>query len=603
MTTTIQSTSLDFDAIKNNLKRFLQQGGEFTDYNFEASGLSNLLDVLAYNTHYNGLTANFALNESFLSTAQLRSSVVGLAGGLGYVPDSRNASFAVVNLSASGLTGSPSTVTIPAGVSFSAVVDDQTYTFQTREAMIAQNNAGNYAFTVDDSEEITITEGVATTKTFIAGPQGENDVYVIPNTNMDLDTVTVKVYPNASSALFDTYTNVTAAVSIDENSKIYSLKESPNGFFELTFSNGSKLGQTPAAGNKIEVEFLTVNGPAANGARTFTPDVDIPGYPGFQFTVVTVANSTGGAEKESIDSIRKNAPYIWGSQNRMVTAVDYAALIRRNFGSLISDIQTWGGEDNVPANYGNVYISIKYKDGVTNAIKVANQGDIRNLAQQLSIVSFDVVFVDPIETYVELEVQFQFNTKLTTISSLAAETAVLNAAKNYFTENVGGFGDSFRRSRLLPYIDDADTGILSSRAIVKMQQRIEPGVNLGTPTEYLLTYPGAIKGASNDDYVITSSEFVFNNSTCIIRNKLGSTALQIISSDGATISDNAGNYVPGTGVLTLNGFAPTSIPGGATEIRVNAIPSNEGTITPIRNNLLLFDDVNSSSKANLTTSS
>lgn len=603
MTTTIQSTSLDFDAIKNNLKRFLQQGGEFTDYNFEASGLSNLLDVLAYNTHYNGLTANFALNESFLSTAQLRSSVVGLAGGLGYVPDSRNASFAVVNLSASGLTGSPSTVTIPAGVSFSAVVDDQTYTFQTREAMIAQNNAGNYAFTIDDSEEITITEGVATTKTFIAGPQGENDVYVIPNTNMDLDTVTVKVYPNASSALFDTYTNVTAAVSIDENSKIYSLKESPNGFFELTFSNGSKLGQTPAAGNKIEVEFLTVNGPAANGARTFTPDVDIPGYPGFQFTVVTVANSTGGAEKESIDSIRKNAPYIWGSQNRMVTAVDYAALIRRNFGSLISDIQTWGGEDNVPANYGNVYISIKYKDGVTNAIKVANQGDIRNLAQQLSIVSFDVVFVDPIETYVELEVQFQFNTKLTTISSLAAETSVLNAAKNYFTENVGGFGDSFRRSRLLPYIDDADTGILSSRAIVKMQQRIEPGVNLGTPTEYLLTYPGAIKGASNDDYVITSSEFVFNNSTCIIRNKLGSTALQIISSDGATISDNAGNYVPGTGVLTLNGFAPTSIPGGATEIRVNAIPSNEGTITPIRNNLLLFDDVNSSSKANLTTSS
>jgi len=597
MATTIQSTSLDFQAIKDNLKRFYQQGGEFTDYNFEASGLSNILDVLAYNTHYNGLTANFALNESFLSTAQLRSSVVGLSTAIGYTPRSRSGAFALVALSFNKVGGA-SQYTMPAGFTFTSTVDSQTYTFQTRDSLIT-NKVGNlYTFNLDGDENIKITEGVPSSKVFTAGPAAENDVYIIPDANLDLGTVTVKVYPTASSGAFTTYTNINDSTTITSSSTIYAIREAPNGFYELTFSNGSSLGQTPAPGNKIEVSYLSVNGFDANGALTFSPDTQ---FEGEDLSVVTVANSASGAEKESIDSIRQNAPFLWGSQNRMVTAADYSTLILRKYSSLIDDIQSWGGEDNIPTNYGNVYISIKYKDGILPAVETQNKKEITALVQDLSIASFNVVFVNPIETFIEIENTFQFNPKLTTLSNTAAEAAAKTAISNYFSANLGGFGQTFRRSNMLTTIDEADPAILSSRAEVAMQQRLTPGNNIAIATEYLLQFPAAIAGTSKDQYTITSSVFNFNSTTCTLRNLLGSNVIQIVSNANQVIVNNVGQYDAGSGLIVLNGFAPTSIP-GSSFIRVLAIPSNQGSITPLRNNLLTFDDVNSSSRAILTTS-
>tara|TARA_R110000803_G_scaffold46198_4_gene96980 strand:- start:1356 stop:3152 length:1797 start_codon:yes stop_codon:yes gene_type:complete len=597
MATTIQSTSLDFQAIKDNLKRFYQQGGEFTDYNFEASGLSNILDVLAYNTHYNGLTANFALNESFLTTAQLRSSVVGLSTAIGYTPGSRTGAFALVSLSFNKVSGA-AVYTMPAGFTFTATVDSQTFTFQTT-ASLTTNAVGNlYTFNLNGDENIRITEGVSTSKVFVAGPSSENDVYVIPDTTLDLDTATVKVYPSASSAAFTTYTNINDATTITEASTIYALREAPNGFFELSFSNGSSLGQTPVAGNKIEVSYLAVNGLDANGALTFDPTTQ---FEGEDLTVVTVANASAGAEKESLDSIRQNAPFLWGSQNRMVTAADYSTLILRKYSALIDDIQSWGGEDNIPANYGNVYISIKYKDGILPTVKTQNKTDIDALVKDLSIASFNVVFVDPIETFIKIANLFQFNPKLTTLSNTSAETATKTAISNYFSANLGGFGQTFRRSNMLTVIDDADPAILSSRAEVTMQQRLFPASNIAIATEYSLQFPSAIAGTSNDGYIITSSVFNFNSLTCILRNLIGSNVIQIISDDGQVIVNNVGQYNAATGLVTLNGFAPTSI-SGASYISILAVPANQGSITPLRNNLLTFDDVNSTSKAILTTS-
>jgi len=597
MATTIQSTSLDFQAIKDNLKRFYQQGGEFTDYNFEASGLSNILDVLAYNTHYNGLTANFALNESFLTTAQLRSSVVGLATAIGYTPGSRSGAFALVNLSFNKTSGA-SQYSMPAGFTFTATVNSKTYTFQTRETLLTSKNGTLYTFNLNGSEDIRIVEGVSTSKIFIAGPSSENDVYIIPDTNLDLNTVNVKVYPTAASAAFTTYTNVNDATTINESSTIYALREAPNGFFELTFSNGSSLGQTPAAGNKIEVEYLAVNGREANGAIVFDPNTQ---FEGEDLTVVTVANSSAGSEKESIDSIRQNAPFLWGSQNRMVTSSDYSTLILRKYSSLIDDIQSWGGEDNIPANYGNVYISIKYKEGVLPSIITQNRKDIEELAQNLSIASFNIVFVDPVETFIQIQNIFQFNPKLTSLSSTAAEAAAKTAISNYFSANLGGFNQSFRRSNMLTDIDETDPSILSSRAEVLMQQRLTPGVNIAIPTEYSLQFPAAISGTSNDDYIITSSVFNFNLKTCSLRNLLGTNVIQIISDTNQVVVNNVGQYDASSGLVTLNGFAPTSIP-GSTFIRILAKPANQGSITPLRNNILTFDDVSSTSRAVFTTS-
>ena len=326
-TTTIKSTALDFQAIKNNLKTFLAQTDEFSDYNFEASGLSNILDVLAYNTHFNGLIANFALNESYLGSAQLRSSIVSLAEGIGYVPDSKNSSQGVINMSISlaGVAGRPNKVTIPSGFKFNSTVDDIVYEFQTQEEITATDDgAGAYKFTtVDGSESIKVFEGTATTKTFLITGQTENFAYIIPDENMDIDTAVVKNFETASGTTFSTFTDLRNATSLTELSRIYILRESPNGNFELSFGNKTTLGISPVAGNKVTVDYLSVKGGDANGAKVFAPQqqVQVNGV-GYTASVTTVSNSSGGSEKETVESIRTTAPFQYATQNRAVTADD-----------------------------------------------------------------------------------------------------------------------------------------------------------------------------------------------------------------------------------------------------------------------------------------
>ena len=309
MATTIKSTELDFDEIKNNLKLFLAQKSQFADYNFEASGLSNLLDVLAYNTHYNALLANFALNESYISTAQLRSSLVGLASSLGYTVGSRSASFAVLRmyLDYSSDGTKPASVSMPKGFEFSTSVDNKSYTFKTRDVLTATDDGnGLYYFSVNGNTNVSVFEGTQKTKTFIAGPAAENTSYVIPETRLDLDTIEVRVYADTSTTAYDVYTNINSTTSISSTSKIFVIKETPNGFYEVTFSNGTTLGVSPQSGNKIEVIYDVTVGPEANGARTFTATSGIDGK---VVNITTTTLSSGGSLKEEIESIRKNAPY------------------------------------------------------------------------------------------------------------------------------------------------------------------------------------------------------------------------------------------------------------------------------------------------------
>jgi hypothetical protein len=329
MATTINSSSLDFDAIKNNLKTYLKQQSEFSDYDFEASGISNLLDVLAYNTHINGLTANMALNESFLNTAQLRSSVVSHAETLGYVPQSKTASQATINMSFNiGIDQSdvPETLQIASGYKFNASIDDASYTFQTQELIQATNDGNNFFqfTTLSGSTSIPIYEGVAKTKTFFAGEDAEETLYIIPDLNLDRATAIVRIYESSTSDDFTTYVNLETATNITATTPAYILKEAPNGFYELTFGNGSTLGAVPKAGAKITVEYLSVDGANANGGRLFEPlntvEVTEPtSGSGLQRlpVVSTVNRSVGGTNKETLDSIRRNAPFRYATQNRI----------------------------------------------------------------------------------------------------------------------------------------------------------------------------------------------------------------------------------------------------------------------------------------------
>lgn len=587
MATTIKSTELDFDTIKNNLKTFLAQTPEFTDYNFEASALSSLLDVLAYNTHYNALTANFALNESFLSTAQLRSSLVSLGGALGYTVGSRTASCGVVRMYVVNPLV-PSSMTLPAGFRFSSTVNNKSYTFRTRDNLVATNDGSNaYYFSLGANQNVAIYEGTPQKKTFIAGPSGENESYVVSTENLDLDTVQVRVYQDTSTSLYESYININDAQKIDKNSQIFVMKETPNGFYELTFGNGSRLGKFPASGNKIEVLYESVAGPAANGARTFTPLDNVFDEQGQNLTlnVTTIVGSMAGKEKEGIESIRKNAPYLYAAQNRMVTAQDYSALVLRKFSNVLSEAKAWGGEDNVPPQYGSVFLSLLFST-TSDEVKDSTKTQIVDLARNLSVASFDIQFTDPLTTFLELSTTIQWNPTLTSSSQTQISNLVSETIENYFEDQLGGFDKSFRRSNLLTRIDDADGSILSSKTSVKMQFRFVPTAGV---VNYELNYPVGIAVPDDKTYIIRSSNFLLNGQICYLQNKLNSNNIEVVEiSSGTVVVDNIGNYDETTGVLSFSSFEGTLL-AGTPEIKITAIPANQATINATRNNLLGFD--------------
>jgi len=613
MATTIKSTALDFTNIKQNLKDYLKAQTEFKDYDFEASGLSNILDVLAYNTHINGLTSNFTLNESFLGTAQLRSSVVSLATGIGYVPDSKTASQATVQVSVdlSSVGGRPATVDLPAFSQFTTTVDDVAYTFQTKEVFTASDDgSGNYVFkTSDGSSAIPIFEGTSKTKTFLVGEYNEADVYIIPDVNMDTDTAIVRVFDSYGATTNTVYISITDATTIDTNSTIYILKEAPNGFYQLSFGSvksgqtAGVLGKAPVAGNAITVEYISTHGKDANGATSYTPSstVTVLGT-AYDLTVGVPTKSVGGDDKETIESIRKNAPFQYATQNRMVTPEDYTSIILRNYSTLINDIVSWGGEDDASPKFGTVFTSIDFEDDVDADRQQATKDAITDLVKQLAVISFNIEFTDPVTTFVESDVFYQINPRLTSLSNNAVSTLINTEVSNYFTSTLGKFGQSFRRSNLLTLVDEVSPAVLSSRAVVRMQQRMTAVIN--TSNTFTFTFPTDISQpiVSNtptaEDYVVRSSLFTVDGVTCQIINETyatngvgySSNKLQVVNAgNGVVIVDNIGDYNTTNRTVNIVSFTPTGLLGGGGVIKLSVLPANQSAISPVRNYILEYD--------------
>jgi hypothetical protein len=591
MATNIQSTQLDFATIKNSLKTYLSQQTEFADYNFEASGLSNILDVLAHNTHFNGLIANFALNEAFLNTAQLRSSVVSHAEALGYNPRSVTSATAYTSITTTITDiGRPSTATLPKYTRFTASVDGVTYSFYTLEAYTATDDGtGVYTFlTSTGSPSIPIVEGTLKTKTFYAGVAGDRQVYVIPDSTMDTTTATVDVYLSATSSSYVTYTKLYDAITVTSTSTLYQLRETPNGNYEMIFSDGITTGQAPAAGNKIVVQYLSSSGADANSSSAFSPVSTISVDGGsYTLSATTVTGATGGNAKESIENIRYNAPITFAAQQRLVTADDYKALILSKY-TTVTDCIAWGGEENVPVEYGKVFVSLKFPDTVSADTQTIIKDSIQtNLISPLSIMAISTEFVDPTITYLECSTFFRFNPNRTNITLRTTENAVQTVVSNYFTDNLNQFGEVFRRSTVLTEIDALNEALLNSRMEVKVQQRFTP--TLGTSAAYTVAFPVALSIPDDVNYIVESNTFTYNSKVCSIRNQLSSNVLQVVDTDGGIQVNNIGTYNATTGVVSITGFAPVSITGGQTYIRLSVIPANESTVIPLRNYVLNID--------------
>ena len=600
MATTIKSTALDFANIKSNLKTFLQNSTEFADYDFEASGLSNILDVLAYNTHVNALTANFALNESFLGTAQLRSSVVSLATGIGYVPDTKTSAKGTVGvtLNLAGVSGRPSTIDLPRNHRFAATVNDVSYVFQTTAIHTAEDDGnGTYVFkTTDNETAIPIFEGTQKTKTFLVGEFNEADVYIIPDISLDADSALVTVTEGTTAT---TFINITAATTISSDSTIYILKEAPNGFYQLSFGGNGILGKSPAAGSTITVSYISTKGAEANSAKAFTATdtVTVLGT-ARTLTVTTTAAAIAGGEKETIESIRTNAPFQYATQNRMVTPEDYTAIILRNFSTLINDICSWGGQDNPEPKFGTVFSAIDFEDDVTAATIASTKTSIENLVKQLAVISFNVEFADPVKTFIETDLFYQINPDLTPLSSNAITNNIKTIKADYFTANTGKFKKAFRRSALLTLVDEVSSAVLSSRANIRMQQRITPTIN--TSNSFTLTFPGiiAVPAAKaipvEADLIVKSTTFLVDGVICRIQNEqyanVATNKLQVVASGTDTvIVDNIGSFSTTSGVLSIVAFKPTALQGGSGFIKISVVPANQSAIVPERNNIINYD--------------
>jgi len=591
--TTFETSELDFDTIKESLKKYLQRRGEFADYDFEASGLSNILDVLAYNTHLNALTANFGLNEAYLTSAQLRPSVISIAQTLGYNIRSRTASSANLNLSLnlSGAAILPTSVILPAGTKFTTSVDGVSYTFQTLVAYIATNDGSNvYAFVTEDgSLEIPVFEGISKTKNFIVQEAEERQVFVIPDKTIDTSTVTIKVFDTFSSTNFTSYTNISGVTSINSTSTFYKILETPNGFYELSFGDGVTTGLKPEVGNKITIEYLSTVGPDANKARAFSPvsQITVNGD-NYDLTVAVANTSHGGATRQSIESIRQNAPLGFAAQQRLVTAEDYETTILTNFSS-VTDVVAWGGEDNDPPNYGVVYVGLLFDDGVSDASKTSVKDTITSdLNENLGMLSVDIAFVDPVITYLEIETQFAFNPNLTSVTQNTIESQVSSEVLAYVDDNLKTFTGTFRKSNLATEIDEISNAILSTEISAKCQLRLTPVTEAtaddnSRSTTYLLNYPVELQAPDDVNYTITSTRFDYNGITSSIKNQLGSTKLQIVDANNNPVVDNIGEYDATRGTICLIGFAPGVIASGDTFIKITAAPANDNVLKPLRN--------------------
>lgn len=600
MATTTKSADLDFNQIKNRLKDYFKSKDEFNSYDFEGAGLNNLLDVLAYNTHVNALTANFALNEAFLPTAQLRSSVLSHAAMLGYETRSVTSAKALLNLSLNlaGVSGRPLTITIPRGTQFSSSIDGTSYTFRTLEAYTARDNgSGSYDFTTSaGSLDIPVYEGIEKTKTFIVGQKDERQVYIIPDETMDRSTARVLVYDSLTSNTYTEYTPLSQAVRIDSETTYYSINEAPSGFYEVNFGDGTSFGKSPDPGQKIVVTYLSSKGPLANNGTSFLAKSQVTvGNLQYVLSAVTSSESAGGANKQSIESIRQLAPIAFASQQRLVTSLDYKAIIETNFAD-VKEAAIWSGDENIPLDYGAVYISLNFEANVSASTKQQVKDQIRaNYVKNLSTMSMTPKFADPKDVFLILTTQFNFDPALIGISNQTQEANITQFTVNYFKRNLESFNKVFRKSNLLTEIDALNKAVLNTKIDVDVQMRQEVTTNdLNT---FTVPFPCKIKDPDDIFFIIRTDAFEYNGIVCIIKNRLRSNQLAIFDLDDNIVLDNVGSYNADTGVVSVVGFSPTRLLSGDTFIRIQVAPENDSSIQPLRNYILKLETDKSSATA------
>ena len=590
----LEITDLDFDTVKSNFKTFLSQQNGFTDYNFEGSGMAVLMDLLAYNTHYQAFHANMLANEMFLDTSLLRASAVSHAKSLGYLPASMRASVATVSVTVKGVPTTQTTLTMSAGSVFTTSVNDTNYQFVTVSDHTATSDTGTFVF-----DDILIYEGTRVNYTYTVNSSDLEQQFIIPSSSVDTNTLVVRVQNSVSDATTETYSLNTDFTTLDSNSKKYFLQEVESGRFEVYFGDGI-FGYKPIDGNIVSLDYVVTNGALADGASVFKAASTVGGYS--NVTVLATASAGGGSFAETVDSIKFNAPLKYAAQGRAVTPDDYKSILPSVY-SNIKSVQVWGGEDNDPAIYGRVYISIRPNtgDSLTNTTK----SQIITSLKKYNVASVTPVIVDPEILQLVLTTTVKYNSTLTTKTNSDLKALADTAISTFNVNNLEKFDAVFRHSNLLQSIDASDQAILSSTVAVKMKRAITLTLNAATKYTISFNNAGYHPTANHSQTVVESGGFYLSGNTNvqyidddgngIIRTffLLGGTTKTITNASAGTI-----NYV--TGQIVLTSFNITGVVSSSGKLDITLKPDSNDII-PVRNQVIEIDTVNSVTTAEVDT--
>jgi hypothetical protein len=590
----VNFSNLDFDQVKTTIRDYLKSNSNFTDYDFEGSNLSTIIDVLAYNTYITSYNANMVANEVFIDSATLRENVVALARNIGYIPRSRKAARATISffIDTTNITPIPTSITLKKGsvASTTGSFGNQSFVFSILNDITVPVIDGIASF-----NDIEIYQGVLLTSNFTVDSRQPNQRYILPNSGIDTDLISVVVKSSQQATQQVKYSKQDSLFDINRESKVYFLQEIEDERYELIFGDGI-FGKKLDQDNYITANYIVSNGDSANGISQFTFSGTLS-YTrnSIEYTVTsgislltTGLTSSGGENIESVESIKKYAPRIYSSQNRAVTANDYETLIPEKIYPETESISVFGGEELIPPQYGKVFISIKPRSGdfLPNLIKENIKRDLKKYA----VAGIVPEILDLKYLYIESDSKVYYNTNLAPSSSYVSSIVQSNANKYAESTELNKYGARFKYSKFLKIIDDSHESVTSN--ITTLQMRRDLRVVLNSFAEYQIGFGNEFYIKSMSGYNIRSSSFRvadiqqdvylsdIPNSDRLTGSLFLFTVPTVNSSSPTILRRNVGNINYKNGIITLNPINILSgkIKDGQTIIEISAVPKSNDVI-------------------------
>lgn len=578
MVNKLSITELDFLQIKANLIDFFRGRPEFADYDFEGAGLNLLMELLAVNTHYMGFYANMAANEAFIDSAQLRESVVSLGKMIGYTPYSNRAPVAYLTVQFFP-SGSPTSITLAKDTLVTTSFENKTYNFRVAQDYVIFPDGGEYI-----QENVKIIEGDLLTHRFtVTPPSVVPQRFVIPNAKVDTDQITVTVQESNVSTVQTVFTRHEDLNQLGPNDAVYFLQECEKKQYEITFGDGA-IGKALVPGNIVIVEYAISTGSLLNGVRRFS----MPAAP-HAYTITVEQSALGGAEQETIESIRKLAPLNYETQNRAVTKADYEVLVKTNY-PVVEFVRAWGGEENDPPQYGRVFICIKPTTGLT--LTVTEKEFIqRDILEKLGVVAIQPIVVDADFLRIVLDLTVTYRSKETTLLPNDIETLVRDTVQDFSDTELLGFAGKFKKSLLTRQIDEADTCIQYTEMETALHYRYFPVLNQSA--QVIVNFSNELDSGDvhNDKPTLSSDGFTAGGLTSYLADDGDGNVYiyRLVGNSKLIYQNNVGTLDYTTGKLTLNNFAIESIPSGNEYIDIKVKPERDN-LQSVREQILIIED-------------